>query len=188
MIFSTLEEKEFLENKFPDVDFQGDIFGIGVDKPNNISNIRFRQRYDVYSPYIMYVGRIDQSKGVHDLIEFFLRFVEKYKTNLKLVLAGKSVIDIPKHHNIKYLGFIDEQTKFDAIEGCELLVNSSPFESLSMVLLEAWSMNRPVLVNRISDVMVGQCERSKGGRSYLGYDSFDKEFKEMLDEIDIMTL
>ncbi|WP_321311671.1 glycosyltransferase family 4 protein [Halarcobacter sp.] len=182
MIFSTVEEKNFLQKQFPDVKFDGDIFGIGIDKPNDISNIRFRQKYDIYSPYILYIGRIDESKGVHDLIQYFLKFIDKYKINIKLVLAGKSVIDIPKNEFIKYIGFIDEQTKFDAIEDCELLVNSSPFESLSMVLLEAWSMNRPVLVNRISDVMVGQCKRSGGGKSYLGYDSFENELKSMLDE------
>lgn len=182
MIFSTLEEKEFLQRKFPSVKFEGDIFGIGINKPENISNIRFRQRYDIYTPYILYVGRIDKSKGVHDLVEYFLRFIDKYKLNLKLVLAGKSVINLPKSYNLKEIGFIDEETKFDAIQGCELLVNSSAYESLSMVLLEAWSLNRPVLVNGISEVMVGQTKRSGGGRSYLGYESFEKELKGMLDE------
>lgn len=182
MIFSTVEEKEFLEKRFPSIAFEGDTIGIGVNKPEDVSNIRFRQKYDIYAPYILYIGRIDKSKGVHDLINYFLKFVDKYKIHIKLVLAGKSVIDIPEHENIKYIGFIDEQTKFDAIEGCELLVNSSPFESLSMVLLEAWSMNRPVLVNGISEVMVGQCKRSGGGRSYLGYGSFERELKAMLDE------
>lgn len=182
MIFSTVEEKEFLKRKFPSINFEGDIFGIGVNKPENISNIRFRQRYDIYTPYILYVGRIDESKGVRDLVNYFLKFIEKYKLNLKLVLAGKKVIDLPISNNIKEIGFIDEETKFDAIQGCELLINSSAYESLSMVLLEAWSLNRPVLVNGVSEVMVGQCKRSNGGRSYLGYDSFEKELKSMLDE------
>ncbi len=182
MIFSTVEEKEFLQRKFPKINFDGNVFGIGINKPNDISNIRFRQKYDIYTPYILYVGRIDESKGVRDLADYFLRFIDKYKLNLKLVLAGKSVIELPESYNIKEIGFIDEQTKFDAIQGCELLVNSSAYESLSMVLLEAWSLNRPVLVNGVSEVMVGQSRRSNGGKSYLGYDSFEKELKSMLDE------
>jgi glycosyltransferase involved in cell wall biosynthesis len=37
---------------------------------------------------------------------------------------------------------------------------------LSLVLLEAWSQERPVLVNAASDVLVGQCKRSNGGLWY----------------------
>jgi glycosyltransferase involved in cell wall biosynthesis len=81
-------------------------------------------------------------------------------------------MDIPKHKDIIHLGFVDEQTKFDAIKGCEFLINPSPYESLSMVLLEAWSLDKAVLVNANAKVMVGQCERSGGGLSYENYDQF----------------
>jgi glycosyltransferase involved in cell wall biosynthesis len=39
----------------------------------------------------------------------------------------------------------------------------SPFESLSIVLLEAWSARRPVLVTSASAVLVGQVRRAQGG-------------------------
>lgn len=172
IIFSTIEEKDFLDKRFPNISFIGDTIGIGVDIPKDISNIRFRQKYDIYAPYILYVGRIDESKGCKELFDYFLKLKEEHNIQLKLVLAGKSVIDIPKHKDIIHLGFIDEQTKFDAIDGCEFLINSSPFESLSMVLLEAWSLNKPVLVTAKAEVMVGQCQRSKGGLWYKDYEEF----------------
>ena len=47
----------------------------------------------------------------------------------------------------------------------------SPFESLSMVALEAWALGKPVLANGACDVLRGQTLRSNGG---LTYDTFDE--------------
>ena len=172
-IFNTIEEKRFLEELFPDIAFEGEITGIGVTMPQEASEIRFRQRFDIYLPYLLYVGRIDPSKGSNELFEHFMRFKKEHPVPLRLVLAGKAVMDLPEHQDIVHLGFIDEQTKFDAISGSEFLVNSSRYESLSMVLLESWSLNKAVLVNGESDVMVGQCKRSNGGLWYRDYKTFE---------------
>ena len=179
-IINTIEERSFLKKRFPEVDFKGDIVGIGVDIPKVYSNIRFRQKYDIYAPYILYIGRIDESKGCGQLFEYFIKFKEKNKIQLKLVVAGKPVMSIPNHKDIIHIGFIDDQTKFDAIEGCEFLINPSPFESLSIVLLEAWSLNKPVLVNAKSKVMVGQCTRSNGGLWYSNYYKYSKQVNYLL--------
>src|SRR5471032_2181970 len=42
----------------------------------------------------------------------------------------------------------------------------SPFESLSMVLLEAWNHGLPALVNARCKVLRGQVERADGGLYY----------------------
>jgi hypothetical protein len=42
----------------------------------------------------------------------------------------------------------------------------SPYESLSMVALEAWGLGRPVLASARCDVLVGQCVRSNAGLYY----------------------
>jgi glycosyltransferase involved in cell wall biosynthesis len=42
----------------------------------------------------------------------------------------------------------------------------SPYESLSMVALEAWALGRPVLASAQCDVLVGQCLRSNAGLYY----------------------
>ncbi len=182
LIYSTLEEKKFLEKRFPNVHCKSEIIGTGVNIPEDVSDIRFRQKYDLYLPYILYVGRIDPSKGVDRLFDYFLRYKEVYNTPLKLILAGKSVMEIPEHSDIVHIGFVDERTKFDGIAGCEFLVNSSPFESLSMVLLEAWSLNKPVLVNEVAEVMVGQCKRSRGGLWYGSYKEFEINTRYLLEK------
>ena len=48
----------------------------------------------------------------------------------------------------------------------------SPYESLSVIVLEAWAMGRPVLVNAACRVLEGQCVRSGGGLFYRGYAEF----------------
>jgi hypothetical protein len=42
----------------------------------------------------------------------------------------------------------------------------SRYESLSMVMLEAWALGRPVLANATCDVLLGQCLRSNAGLYY----------------------
>ena len=46
------------------------------------------------------------------------------------------------------------------------LVMPSPFESLSMVLLEAWNHGLPALVNARCKVLRGQVQRADGGLYY----------------------
>ena len=59
-----------------------------------------------------------------------------------------SVIDIPEHKNINYLGFLDDADKFNALAASLLLVIPSQYESLSMVTLEAYLKgSKPKTVN-----------------------------------------
>ena len=171
-VFNTPEEKSFLERRFPTIDFRGDVVGVGVEIPEKIFFDDFKQKYSINFPYVLYIGRIDESKGCGQLIRYFKKYKQDFRNSLKLVLIGKKVMDIPSHSDIIYLGPVSEEEKFASLAGCEFLVNPSPYESLSMVLLEAWSLNKPVLVNGHCEVLVGQCQRSNGGLWYRDYDEF----------------
>ena len=48
----------------------------------------------------------------------------------------------------------------------------SPYESLSVITLEAWKLGVPVLANAKCRVLAGQCRRSNGGLFYEGYAEF----------------
>ena len=73
-------------------------------------------------------------------------------------------------------GFLSDEDKFDALAAADVLIMPSPYESLSMVALEAWALGKPVLANGRCDVLRGQCVRSNGG---LYYETFE-EFAEAL--------
>jgi glycosyltransferase involved in cell wall biosynthesis len=145
---------------------------VGSDVPENTQPGRFRQKYDIPGPFVVYVGRIDQNKGCAELFGFFRGYLRDPATRLSLVLIGHSLLPIPEHPRVRHLGFLDDRDKFDAMAAADLLVMPSYFESLSMVALEAWALGRPVLANGRCDVLKGQCIRSNAGLYYESYPEF----------------
>ena len=171
-MFLTIEEKKFLQSRFHAAGLEGPVSGIGVDIPGSCDAERFLKGHNISAPFLLYMGRIDPSKGCEDLFRFFTELRRMDKSNMKLVLLGKPAMAIPEHPDIISLGYVDEQTKFDALAACDWLVNPSPYESLSIVLLEAWSVGTSVLVTEKADVIVGQCRRANGGLWYRDFDEF----------------
>ncbi len=107
-------------------------------------------------PYVLYLGRICKGKGVGDLIAWFQAFHATGKApGLILKLAGNWESDLPetKHPAIEYLGFVDESSKVELIRNATVLVNPSPNESLSMIVIEAMALQVPVIVNDRCDVL-----------------------------------
>jgi glycosyltransferase involved in cell wall biosynthesis len=113
-------------------------------------------------------------KGVVQLTDFFVELKSQYPTNLKLVLAGDPIVEMKDHPDIVVPGFLDEADKHAAIAGSLALVQSSYFESFSIVLCEAWVQNRPALVQGASTVLRGQAMRSTGAIPYEGYAEFEQ--------------
>jgi glycosyltransferase involved in cell wall biosynthesis len=67
-----------------------------------------------------------------------------------------------------------------ALRQCVLLVMPSPYESLSVITLEAWKLGVPVLVNARCKVLAGQCLRANGGLFYHGYAEFAEGLRLLL--------
>jgi glycosyltransferase involved in cell wall biosynthesis len=65
------------------------------------------------------------------------------------------------------------------------LVQSSYFESFSIVLCEAWVQKRPALVQGASTVLRGQAIRSNGAIPYEGYAEFEQAVMMLLDDPDL---
>jgi glycosyltransferase involved in cell wall biosynthesis len=70
------------------------------------------------------------------------------------------------------MGVVPDDEKLAAIARSRALVMPSRHESLSMVVLEAWMMRRPVLVNGDCEVLRGQVLRANGGLYYRRYEEF----------------
>lgn len=171
-IYNSVEEREMINSLSRNETIPGDVVGVGTEIPDRYSAEDFRRKFKVKGDYILYIGRIDKNKGCHELFDFYLRFKQETGSDVQLVLAGSTVLRIPSHPDIRYLGFLSEEDKFNALAGTALLVMPSFFESLSMVTLEAWALERPVLANARCKVLKGQCLRSNGGLFYENYDEF----------------
>lgn len=180
ILFNTLEERDFVHKKFKNEHIPSDIVGVAVQGPEKVMPEEFIHSYSLHN-FILYVGRIDPSKGCQDLFDYFSRYKKEHPSDLKLVLIGNPVMPIPCTPDIISLGFVDEQTKFNAMAAARVLIMPSPYESLSMVLLESWYCKRPVLVNGKCPVLVGQCKRSNGGLWYENYEEFEAGLSYLLE-------
>ena len=125
-------------------------------------------------PYILYCGRIDTSKGVGTLFESFLRYRKESGSRLKLVLTGTAVLEVPRDPAISFLGFVEEGAKRALMRNAVAFVHPSPFESLSIVLLESFLEGTPALVNSASEVMAEHCRVAEAGFTFSGYQEFSE--------------
>ncbi len=172
-VFSSEEEAAFLRRRFPEARLSGPILGTAVEPPAAVSPESFRKTYRVEGPFVAYVGRLDRAKGVGELLEYFRAYRRQTgDQRTELVLIGKAAMEVPPVDGVRTIGFIPEAHKWDALAACEALIMPSAYESLSIALLEAWSVGKPVLVSARSKVLVGQCQRSQGGLWYSDADEF----------------
>jgi glycosyltransferase involved in cell wall biosynthesis len=171
-VFLTDEEKDLVHALFHNEDVPYGVMGVGVDVPAEVDANRFKKKYNL-DEYIIYVGRIDEGKDCPRLFKYFMEYKKRNKNNLKLVLMGKAVCDIPKSPDIISLGFVSDEDKFDGIKGAKALILPSKFESLSISVLEAMTLSIPVIVNGICDVLKGHCVKSNGGLYYKNYFEFE---------------
>jgi glycosyltransferase involved in cell wall biosynthesis len=182
IVCNTVEEKEFIERRFSTARVYGEIFGVGVDRPESVSADAFRRKYGIEGRFIVYAGRIDESKGCLELLTFFTGYSRSVDPEIKLVFIGTQVMDIPEHPNIVSTGFVSDEDKHNALAAADVLIMPSKFESLSIVTLESWLVETPVLATAESEVVKGHCIRSNGGLYYLGYEEFVSCLKMLLDD------
>ena len=171
LVFLTPEERELARTRFGVDDDRARVAGWGLDPPRPSDPARLRA-LGVARPYVLCTGRIDLSKGVGDLVGHHARYRRAVPDGPDLVLIGGGDAALPEHPWLHRLGFVDEQVKHDALAGATAVVVPSPYESLSLAQLEAWSHGRPTLANAASPVLVGQSRRSGGGLWYADGDEY----------------
>jgi glycosyltransferase involved in cell wall biosynthesis len=131
----------------------------------------FRRRHRLYGPIALYGGRIDPGKGCEELIEYFGSYV-KEGGEATLVLMGVKLMSLPEDPSVRFAGLLSERERGQALEAATVIVCPSPYESLSLLALEALSVGTPVVANARSAVLVEHCIRSNGGLYYADRDEF----------------
>ena len=160
-----------------------EIIGAGLDPADGGNAAADRlAALGVRTPFVLYLGRIDPNKGCETLLRHFVRFLSDTGRHVQLVMAGPVNMPLPEHPLVKPLGFVDEPVREALLSNASLLVVPSPFESLSLALLEAWNHGVPALVNGRCAVLKGQIARANGGLYYFNYDEFSRELAHLLDQ------
>lgn len=176
IVYNSPEERELIHRVSGNTAVPGEVVGVGSEIPEQFDPRGTLDRLAIAGRYCIYIGRLDENKGVPALFDFYLRLKAEEGIDLKLVLVGKAYIPIPEHPAIVHVGFQENREKFDLLAGAEFLVMPSQFESLSMVALEAWAVGKPVLANGRTEVLRGQCRRSHAGLWYSDYAEFRETF------------
>ena len=173
MVFNAEPERLLAEKLFG---VRGDTFttfGIGMDTDQTGDSERFRQKFRITDPFILYAGRKEAGKRVDLLVRYFAEYKKRNRDNLKLVLIGGGQIDIPDKENIIDLGFVDIQDKYDAYCAAEMFCNPSEMESFSLVLMESWLAEKPALVNGKCAVTKDFVRRAAAGLYFDNYAEFE---------------
>lgn len=181
IIYNTESERLFVNRLFHNQQIDSAVAGVGISIPEKTDFIDFKERFNISSDYIVYIGRVENGKGCKSLISHFLKYLKKHLP-LKLVLIGQIMMPLPNHSAIISLGFVSEDIKLNALRQALALVVPSPYESLSMVTLEAMKLGTPVMVNGDCEVLKQHVLQSHSGLIYHNYEEFEQCLNQLADQ------
>jgi hypothetical protein len=73
---------------------------------------------------------------------------------------------LPDDPHVRFAGMLPDEERLHALEAATVVVVPSPYESLSLLALEAFAVGTPVLANARSEVLVEHCRQSNAGLFY----------------------
>jgi glycosyltransferase involved in cell wall biosynthesis len=167
-IFNSAPERA-LAQRLHGVAADAPVVGFGFDEEAPAAREgteEFRRRHGIGSDYLLYFGRKEEGKNLPLLLAAF-RACRDAGAGLSLVVAGdgsipesarpRGVIDLPR---------LDEADKRVACAGALALCQPSVNESFSIVIMEAWQQETPVLVNAACAVTRRHTRESGGGLEF----------------------
>jgi glycosyltransferase involved in cell wall biosynthesis len=201
--FNTETEKNFLKTTFEFRSAAEETVGCGVellpeqiqpDEPDpddeeemhkrlpphlRVRGAQFRRRHRLQGQFLLYGGRIDAGKGCEELIEYFTSYKEQ-GGEAQLALMGAKLMQLPEVPWVRFAGLLSERERLQALEAATIVVVPSPFESLSLLALEAMAVGTPVLCNARAEVLVEHCLKSNAGLFYADREEFVESAKLLL--------
>jgi len=107
--------------------------------------------------YILYVGRISQTKNIRGLINAFELVIKKYKLNVNLYLTGYEdklnfKINSSIKEKIKFVGNVSDDDLIVLYKNALLLVLPSFYEGFGLPTLEAMACGCPVVVSNVASL------------------------------------
>jgi len=178
-LFLTPEEEGLVSSRAGQLLHPSATAGIGLEPAAVNGRERpLLDRLGIPPRYVLYLGRVDRNKGCETLLEYFQQSAGAHDATL--VLAGPAKLQIPAHPRIQALGYVQDEVRLALLAHAQALIVPSPYESLSIVLLEAWNHAVPALVNGRCKVLAGQVTRANGGLHYRSAAEFGEALRYLL--------
>jgi glycosyltransferase involved in cell wall biosynthesis len=172
-LFLTPEEQTLVASRAASPLGPSAVIGMGLDAVAPTADRSLLHSHDIARDYVMYLGRVDRNKGCHTLLDHFQSYAEAFASDdVTLVLAGPAKMRIPEHPRIKALGYVADDLRRALLAHARALIVPSPYESLSIALLEGWNYGVPAIVNARCAVLQGQVRRANGGLPYRSCEEF----------------
>ncbi len=187
LVYHTRAERELVEHVFGVGDRPQIELGLGVEDPSGLGRRGGAVLGLGDRPYLCYLGRVDSHKGCTMLAEYFVRYKERHPSDLALAFVGPLSGPAREHPDIVSTGMVSEEDKWDILGGATAMVSSSAYESFSLVLLEAWTVGVPVMVNAACAATMEHCRRSGGGLWFDSYRSFEVAVERMVGDGELRT-
>lgn len=158
----------------------------GYNKQIYHTDIKAKRK--IKSPYILFVGRIEERKNIRGLVTAFAFLKKKSHPSLKLVLAGKPGYGYPLikqfiderpsnvRRDIMELGYVDEKQLTSLYCHASAFIFPSFYEGFGFPVVEAMASGCPVVCSDIAPL------REIGGDAALFFNPRDPE--EMAQKLD----
>ena len=197
---SYLEESDIL-NKFPDADVK--IINDGIDyesfqnsiivSRNELLNKFTEITFDDVSNIFLSMGRLHKIKGFDVLIDAFNLFLARDKC-AKLIIAGgddgvgeklrKQIKKLNIGSSVFLIGAVNFEDKKLLLNNCDYFTLASEFESFGIVIAEALSCGKPVVISNKTpwkDIQINNCGILADNEKNSFNDAFSKIISEKYD-------
>ncbi len=137
----------------------------------------------VRHPFLLYSGRKERGKNLDLLVSYFAEMASAADSpKLQLVLIGAGDLNLAAAipDRVIDLGFVSEEEKEVLMQQALALVQPSTNESFSIVLMEAWLRETPVIVHGQCAVTRDHVVRSGGGCYFSDAGELKQVVRELL--------
>jgi len=190
-MFNAIPEMNFARSLYGQI--PGGEVGMGFESFSDEYIAELVPYFEKNLRYILYVGRKETGKNAHKLIDDFIYSKDngKIPEDIKLVISGGgSFSDLHrpsalKRNDIIDQGFVSELDKHRIIKHSQFLCQPSKNESFSIVIMEAWLLNTPVLVDSGCAVTRAHVIESNGGLYYESAQEFSLVSAKLINNKDL---
>lgn len=138
-----------------------DVIGGGLDDlPPWLKPEKIVAKYQLQSPFALFIGRANRDKGAIDAARAILKLRQQGQL-VTLALIGQVTSDFNRFYaslddreqeGIRPLGILSDSEKHALLEACTLFLMPSNSDSFGIVFLEAWAHGKPVIGARAGGI------------------------------------